>query len=54
MNEIYIRQFVKLTEDYIRRHREDLDQRDLEKVTELYEDLSLELSRQQLIDDLNH
>ena len=54
MNEIDIQQFVKLTEDFIRKNRSQLSTQDLEKVTELYDDLSQELCRQQLFDDLYH
>ena len=54
MNEIDIQQFVKLTEEFISTHKHSLEKRDLEKVTELYDDLSMELSRQQLFDDLYH
>lgn len=54
MNEIDVELFVRLTEDYIRKHSHNLDKRDLDRVSELYDDLSQELSRQQLIDDLYH
>jgi len=54
MNEIAIRQFVEMTEKYIARHKSDMDQNDLDRITELYEDLSAELSRQQLFDELYH
>lgn len=54
MNEIAIRQFVELTEQYIKQNREHFDQKDLEQVSELYEDLATELARQQLFDELYH
>lgn len=52
MNEIAIQQYVEKTEEYIRKHRNDMDQNELDSVTELYNDLADELSRQQLFDDL--
>jgi hypothetical protein len=54
MNEIAIRHFVEMTEKYIRQNKNSMDQSDLNQVTELYEDLSAELSRQQLFDELYH
>lgn len=54
MNEINIQRFLELTEEFIRTNKSSLDKRDLDKVTELYEDLSSEASRQQLFDDLYH
>ena len=54
MNEIDIQQFLRLTEEFIKNNRSSLDKRDLDKVTELYEDLSHEWSRQQMYDDLYH
>ena len=54
MNEIAIRHFVEMTENYIRQNRSSMEASDLEHVTELYEDLCAELSRQQLFDDLYH
>ncbi len=54
MNEIAIRHFVEMTEKFIRQHKNEMDPQDLDRVTELYEDLSAELSRQQVFDDLYH
>lgn len=54
MNEINISQFPELTEEFIRTNKKSLDKCDLDEVTELYEDLSSEVSRQQLFDDLYH
>ena len=54
MNEIDIQHFLKLTEEFIRENQNSLDQRDLDKVTELYDDLAHEWSRQQMYDDLYH
>ena len=54
MNEIDIQQFLDLTEEFIRQNKHNLDKQDLDKVTELYDDLASELSRQQLFDDLYH
>lgn len=52
MNEIAIRQFVEDTEEYIRLNRNCLNAVELDNVNELYEDLSAELERQTLFDDL--
>jgi len=52
MNEIAIRQFVEQTATYLRRNQECLDPVELDSVTELYQDLTMELERQQLFDDL--
>jgi hypothetical protein len=52
MNEIAIRQFVEQTEEYLRLYRNTLDQRELDNVSELYDDLTAELDRQQLFDEL--
>lgn len=52
MNEIAIRQFVEQTEEYIRLYRKSMDQRELDSVTELYDDLTAELERQRLFDEL--
>ena len=52
MNEIAIAEFVRETEEYIRAHRASLDHHELVCVTELYEDLTAELDRQQLFDEL--
>ena len=52
MNEIAIRQFVEETEAYLKQNRRDLDPNELAEVSELYDDLSIELARQQLADEL--
>ncbi len=52
MNEIAIQQFVKETEEYIRLHSKNMDQRELDSVSELYDDLTAELARQRLFDEL--
>ena len=52
MNEIAIRQFVEQTADYLQRHQDCLEPAELDSVTELYQDLTSELERQQLFDDL--
>jgi hypothetical protein len=52
MNEIAIRQFVEQTEEYIRLYRKTMDQKELDNVSELYDDLTAELDRQQLFDEL--
>ena len=54
MNEINIKKFLQVTEEYLRQHQQDLSPSDLDSVNELYEDLSAELSRQQMFDDLYH
>lgn len=52
MNEVNIANFLELTEQYLRLNGNDLSDREWEDVNELYEDLSAELHRQQLFDDL--
>ena len=52
MNEIAIAEFVRETEEFIRTHRASLDHHELNCVNELYEDLTAELDRQQLFDEL--
>ena len=52
MNEIAIRQFVEQTEEYMRLYRKNLDQKELDSVSELYDDLTAELERQRLFDEL--
>jgi hypothetical protein len=52
MNEIAIQQFVEQTEEYIRLYRKNMDQRELDSVSELYDDLTAELQRQRLFDEL--
>lgn len=52
MNEIAIRQFVEQTAEYIRLYQKNLNQRELDSVSELYDDLCAELERQQLFDEL--
>ena len=54
MNEINIKKFVELTEEYLRRNHQELSPSDLDSVNEHYDDLTAELSRQQLFDDLYH
>ena len=54
MNEINIKKFLQVTEEYLRQHQQDLSPSDLDSVNELYEDLAAELSRQQMFDDLYH
>ena len=54
MNEINIKKFVEMTEEYLRQHQQELSSSDLDNVNELYDDLTAELSRQQLFDDLYH
>ncbi|MDJ0832900.1 MAG: hypothetical protein QNJ69_05220 [Gammaproteobacteria bacterium] len=52
MNEINIKKFLALTEEYLRQNQQELSAADLDSVNELYDDLTAELSRQQLFDDL--
>ncbi len=52
MNEIAIRQFVEQTEEYLRLYRKSMNQRELDSVSELYDDLTAELERQRLFDEL--
>ena len=52
MNLVNIQQFLDMTEEYLRDNHEELSPNELADVTELYDDLSLELSRQQLFDEL--
>lgn len=52
MNEIAMQYFVELTEEFMRKNAKDLDPADLDRVAELYEDLTSELSRQLMFDDL--
>jgi hypothetical protein len=52
MNEIAIQQFVEQTEEYIRLYRKNMDQRELDSVSELYDDLTAELQRQRLFYEL--
>ena len=54
MNEINIKKFLELTEEYLRQNHQELSPSDLDSVNELYDDLTAELSRQQLFDDLYH
>ncbi len=54
MNEINIKKFLELTEEYLSNNHQDLSPADLDSVNELYDDLTAELSRQQLFDDLYH
>ncbi len=54
MNEIAIQHFVEMTEKFIRQNKDSMDHSDLKSVTELYEDLNAELSRQRLFDELYH
>ena len=52
MNETNIAQFIRETEEYLRIYHQHLSQSELDRVTELYEDLNNELARQQQPDDL--
>ncbi len=52
MNEIAIRQFVEQTEEYLRLYRKSMNQREMDSVSELYDDLTAELERQRLFDEL--
>lgn len=54
MNEVYIKNFLELTEEFLQKNRDNLSQTELDSVTELYEDLTAEFSRQQLYDELYH
>mgnify|MGYP006899567101 FL=1 len=54
MNEVNIQEFFEQTEEYLRVNQRDMSQEELDSVTELYEDLALELDRQQLMYDLYH
>jgi hypothetical protein len=54
MNEINIKKFVELTEEYLRHNSDQLSELELESVNELYDDLSHELARQQVFDELYH
>lgn len=52
MNETNIEQFIAQTEEYLRVNHQFLSKNELERVSELYEDLNTELARQQLNEDL--
>jgi hypothetical protein len=52
MNEIKINKFVEMTEEFIRSNREELSELELDSVNDLYDDLSIELSRYQQFDEL--
>ncbi|MBT6550337.1 MAG: hypothetical protein HOM14_03170 [Gammaproteobacteria bacterium] len=54
MNEVNIQKFLEQTEEYLQTNREDLSKEELNSVIELYDDLSLELDRQQVLYDLYH
>lgn len=51
MNEIKIKKIVEMTEEFIRSNREELSDFEIDSVNDLYDDLSLELSRYQEFDE---
>ena len=53
MNEMIIQNFINKTEEYLRINHQQLTRSELERFSELYEDLNNELARQQLRDDLH-
>lgn len=48
MNESNIEQFIAQTEEYLRVNHQFLSKTELERVSEMYEDLNTELAQQQL------
>ena len=54
MNEVNIQQFLEQTEEYLRANQQDMSQKELENITELYDDLANELDRQRLMYELYH
>lgn len=54
MNEVNIEEFLEQTEEYLRLNKHDMTDEELNNVNELYDDLALELDRQQLLYELYH
>ncbi len=54
MNEVNIKKFLEQTEEYLKNNQQDMSPQELDNITELYDDLSHELQRQQLVFDLYH
>ena len=52
MNEMIIQNFINETEEYLRVNHQHLSQSELDRITELYEDLNNELARQEMREDL--
>ncbi len=54
MNQIFVQNFIRQTEQYLESCEDQLSAEELENVIELYQDLNDEMDRQQTLLDLYH